>query len=354
MTDLLQGHWAHIREDARCLRYLLRAMWVSATTRYLFGSERAPLPDKDTDLQDILAVLDILGELEGSLDDPRAQYLRAVIMWKLQRENAARDIWRSLSQETAFSDPRRVVRHHIWTQAGWAMSFESVLRIHQGINALARSLLGRAAFEDMNLLHPDPERAEPAFIRATSWLYCLYFEAGRVSITFLRRLGEAYALVNRELSDQHMETVRCLRTELHHNLGFADSDQDGRSAAGSWRRAACGTALPKTDQQWTSCYERFVSSAQGFLSGLDEVVRRVEADGRRAQEHIEEWKRRLNRAWPAADFDWVIDDAKYRLAHEALNTVAFRNRHIDQWRKQLDLLDDGFDFEFEAVRLAAR
>lgn len=36
-------------------------------------------------------------------------------MWRLQREHAAREIWRNLSQETAFSDPRRVVRHHLWS-----------------------------------------------------------------------------------------------------------------------------------------------------------------------------------------------------------------------------------------------
>lgn len=234
------------------------------------------------------------------------------------------------------------------------MSFESVLRCHQDINALARSLLGRAAFDDLHVMHPDPDRPEPAFIRATSWLYCLYFEAGRVSITFLRRLGEAYALLDRAVSDQHVETVRCLRTELHHNLGFEDSDQAARTAAESWRKVACGTALPKTDPQWAACYQRLLSGACDFLDGLDVVVRRVEADGPLAQQHIEEWKRRLNRDWPAAAFDRVIDDAKYRLSREALNTVAFRNRHLAQWRRQLEVLDDGFDFTFEATRLVEK
>lgn len=231
------------------------------------------------------------------------------------------------------------------------MSFEDVLRCYQGTNTLARSLIGRPAFDELHVLLPDPGKAEPAFIRATSWLYCLYFEAGRVSITYLRRLGEAYALVNRQVSDQHVEVVRCLRTELHHNLGFADSDQAARTAAESWRRKSCGTALPRTDQQWRDCYEGLVGSARVFLGGLDDVVRRIEADGADAQEHIDEWLRRLNRDWPAAAFDPVIDDAKYRLAREALNTVAFRNRYVDQWRKHLDLLEDGFDFNYEASRL---
>lgn len=231
------------------------------------------------------------------------------------------------------------------------MSFDGVLRSYQGINALARSLIGRPAFDDLHIHIPDPARPEPAFIRATSWLYCLYFEAGRVSITFLRRLGEAYALVNREASDQHLEIVRCLRTELHHNLGFADSDQAARTAAESWRRAACRTALPNTDQHWRDCYEHLIQNAGSFLGGLDDVVRRIEADGPSAQQHVDEWLRRLSRDWPAAAFDPLIDDAKYRLARDALNTVAFRNRNVDQWRKHLDVLEDGFDFPFEATRL---
>lgn len=234
------------------------------------------------------------------------------------------------------------------------MSFEAVLRNQQSINALARSLIGRPAFEDVRVLIPNPERPEPAFIRATSWLYCLYFEAGAVSIFFLRRLGEAYSLVDRVSSDYHVETVRSLRTELHHNLGFADSDQAARTTAECWRRKACGTALPRDDVQWLACYERLVGEAAKFLGDLDAVVRRAESDGESAEEQRIEWTRRLARSWPASAFDELVDDAKYRLGREMLKTVTFRNRHIEKWRRQLELLDDGFDFEFEATRLIER
>ena len=45
---------------------------------------------------------------------------------------------------------------------------------------------------------------------------------------------------------------------------------------------------------------------------------------------------------------------KYRLGREALSTVGFRQRHLDRWRKQLDLLDEGFDFGYEATRLVEK
>jgi len=32
-------------------------------------------------------------------------------------------------------------------------------------------------------------------------------------------------------------------------------------------------------------------------------------------------------------------------------TVKFRQRHCERWRKQLEKLEDGFDFDFEATRL---
>ena len=114
----MRDHHDKIRDDARCLRYFLRSLWLVSTKSYLFGGERSPLPEHEDALQDILTLLDTLGDLEGALGDPRTQYLRAVLMWRLRREHPARDMWRSLSRETAFSDPRRVVRHHVWTESG--------------------------------------------------------------------------------------------------------------------------------------------------------------------------------------------------------------------------------------------
>lgn len=231
------------------------------------------------------------------------------------------------------------------------MSFENVLRSHQRVNELSRSLIQRPAFDELHVAIPDPMSPEPGFIRATSWLYCLHFEAGRTSLTFLRRLGETYALVDREACEQHVEVVRCLRTELQHNLGFADSDRAARDAAQRWRRKACGTVMPREVEQWRKCYDTLVEEACSFLSKIEEVVRRIEADGDGAALLIEEWLRRLERSWPSAKFDPLVDDAKCRLGRNAMNTVSFRQRYVDRWRKQLEMLEDGFDFDYEATRL---
>jgi len=124
-----------------------------------------------------------------------------------------------------------------------------------------------------------------------------------------------------------------------------------RTVAENWRRRACGTSLPHSPEQWKACYERLVADAATFLDGLDLTVRRIESEGELARQHLDEWLRRLTRSWAAAAFDPLVDEAKRRLSRTALNTVAFRNRYVDRWRKHLEALEDGFDFDFEVTRL---
>lgn len=231
------------------------------------------------------------------------------------------------------------------------MSFEAVLRHYQSINTISRSLIGRPAFEDIHVSLPDPAQPEIGFIRATSWLYCLYFECGYASISFLTRVCETSMLVERDTVTQHIEVVRCLRTELHHNLGFENSDQQARTSAEGWRRIACGTVLPTTNQQWRSCYLKLVDEAESILQAVEDLVRQLEADRAVSSEKLREWRRCLERNWPVASFDPLIEDAAQRIGRFALKTVAFRNRHVARWRKALDLLEDGFDFEREATLL---
>ena len=116
--EFLRGEPDRVFQDARCLRYFLRCLWLTATGHYLFGGERLPLPEREETIGEMLRVLDALADLEGMSGDPRLQYLRAVLMWRLRREHAALEVWKLVSQETAFSDPRRVIRHHVWTESG--------------------------------------------------------------------------------------------------------------------------------------------------------------------------------------------------------------------------------------------
>ncbi|MCO7188111.1 MULTISPECIES: hypothetical protein [unclassified Pseudoalteromonas] len=231
------------------------------------------------------------------------------------------------------------------------MSFEEILIISQRINRLSQSIIHTHAFQEQNVALPNRNSPEPSFIRATSWLYCLYFESGRVSIKFLKDLGQTYSVVDKSIIDEHLEVVRSLRTELHHNLGFENSDAETRRVAESWCRGACSTSIPNKDEDWAACYTQLVLEATSLLKKIEEVVRSLEQDSENCAYYAAEWHNRLKRSWPAAKFDPLIEDIKIRLGRNSLNTVEFRNRNLRRWTKALEILEDGFSFEFEATRL---
>ncbi|MCO7188112.1 MULTISPECIES: hypothetical protein [unclassified Pseudoalteromonas] len=115
VIPFLESNWEDIKFDSRSLRYLLRAHWLVATRSYLFDKEKSAIPNDAQDLQSISNILEHLQSIEGDNGDNRFKYLQAVIRWRSNRENLAIEIWRDLSRDTAFSDPRRIIKHHLWT-----------------------------------------------------------------------------------------------------------------------------------------------------------------------------------------------------------------------------------------------
>lgn len=234
------------------------------------------------------------------------------------------------------------------------MTFADLLAAFQRLDQLAFAVLQTPAFKAMHVTLPGPGSSELKFIRASAWMYCLYIEAGRVSIDFLIRQGLAFGSIDPDDAKDHINYVRCLRTESSHNLGFTDSDQASREAAQRWRRRACGTAVPNREADWDRCIDALCRDGHHFVDRLYDVVRRLEEQQAECQLQLTEWKRLLDRDYSVADFDRVVEATKNRFGSGMMNTVAFRNRHLDRWRERLRALEDGFDFSREAALLVER
>lgn len=234
------------------------------------------------------------------------------------------------------------------------MSFDSIHHGFQKINQLSQIMIQQPALSSIEVSLPAPgSGSELAFIRATSWLYCLYFEAGRGSISFLIKLAEAYQLDQVSQYKSHMENIRCLRTEFHHNLGFEGTDYQARTKAEEWRYQACGTRIPADGNDWKKCYQRLVKDeAVKFLDFLERTLRYLEQDAAESRErNIMDWRQRLQQDYPAARFDPLIEDIKFQLGKKGLDTVKFRNRYVGRWKKELEIMQEDYDFNYEASRL---
>lgn len=109
----LKENWPAVQVDERCLRYYLQCRWLSATKKRLFRGEQAPLPYHDTERRDLLQTVQLLNGLNVAPGANTLRYLEAVLNWVLGNEQYALDIWRDLSRDSDFLDPRRVNRRHV-------------------------------------------------------------------------------------------------------------------------------------------------------------------------------------------------------------------------------------------------
>ena len=96
--------------DDRCQRLLLRLRWAQATGERLMFNQRGLTP-VDTDLIfELRDIVSTLNERAGADARNRERFLEAVLCWLLKDANRAIEIWQSLSRDSEYEDPARVVR----------------------------------------------------------------------------------------------------------------------------------------------------------------------------------------------------------------------------------------------------
>ena len=180
---------------------------------------------------------------------------------------------------------------------------------------------------------------ELAFVRATSWLYVLYYEAGRVTIKHL--------VQDRPHLRMHWELVGSLRTWAQHNLDPTSShDVKVAISCEEWFLLKCETRQPRNDEHWMKLCLSLLDGSAEFLRGILEVIGGIEAHPACAS-LVEEWERKLSRDWPAHRFHTLIESVATDCGWTALNSVRFYEQNSGQLLDRLRLLDDDCDLELE-------
>ncbi len=223
--------------------------------------------------------------------------------------------------------------------SGVALSVEQV-------NTFSRSLLPTRAevFDRVSVRPPEfGSTPELAFVRATSWIYVLYFEAGRASITYLSRGNDDLKA--------HQALVRSLRTWSHHNLDpTSDRDTAVEKTCTDWFRQCCGTRLPREGDHWTLLCLSLLVEAGEFLDDLLVAISEIESDPD-CVVLVDDWERSLSRNWPAHRFHTLISSVSSDAGFSTIDPVAFHDRYGATFREQLRLLDDGCDLDSEMRKL---
>lgn len=231
------------------------------------------------------------------------------------------------------------------------MTFPDINQAFSDLRDGLRTQIGREAMADVNIRPPATDCDEAAFLRLTAWNFALLFEAGRISIPFL--LSLKFQVPNSDQS-KHKKTrdiVQYLRTYQFHNLGFDDGhDLDVRKSVSQWCLQTCGVLYPGKTDEWRACFERLCKDVHGLLSHCSAVLSIVARSPEDRDTIFADLRRRLNRDWPAHQFDRIIEDSAARLG-EQINSKAFRERRISDWRNLLMAMPDEADLENEMERI---
>ena len=228
-----------------------------------------------------------------------------------------------------------------------------ILRRIEEINRVAPGLTGtdRAGFAPISLDIPKQDPPELGFILTVSWLFVLYYEAGRVEAAFLSKRLTVYEIdLGPDIAD-HPQLVRAMRTYLQHNLDSSKaSDRATKSKCEAWLDRQCGTPVPGGPEHWAGCLRGLLCQALEFVGALLQVVRRIEQDESR-EEICREWVFRIERYHPPHQFEVLISEVAADMGRDNIDPVQLRTRFYNRWTGELSLLGPGYDFEVEARKL---
>ncbi|MES2298968.1 MAG: hypothetical protein V4582_18120 [Pseudomonadota bacterium] len=186
--------------------------------------------------------------------------------------------------------------------------------------------IGANAMTDITIAQPTGDDEELSFIRLVAWAYVLLHESGKISLNFLRRLPPWQG-------GELLPYVRALRTWTSHNLSFdREVDVQTMRISVQWFAAACGVGTPTNAVHWKKCFEKLSTDLHSVIKSailtcdlFDDPV-----DGNNLKKELQE---KLDRNWDAHKFDRYAEAVFERLGYSGFDVVAFRNRHLNNWRQ---------------------
>ena len=216
-----------------------------------------------------------------------------------------------------------------------------------------RSFVGPNALSDISVRPPAGESDEASFLRLVAWSYVLIFKAGRVTIPYLVELSSR----NSDLAPNPNVTcdrVHSLRTWSFHNLGFAsERDLAVSQRVYKWFHEICGVAPPNASHEWRACCHALCDDVSQMIVRCQAVATVFFSSADNGQTVIADLRRRINRSWPAHEFDKLVNDAATRI-NLRIDARKFREPRLAQWRAFVESVPEGDDPKDQIIRMIER
>ena len=152
--------------------------------------------------------------------------------------------------------------------------YRIVGKVEKRFAVIALLIDGPGLFEAVSQRMPKFVPAELGFLRLVSWLYVLFWEAGKVSVPFVVKRFDAYSLDADSKIRAYLFNVQGLRTYTQHNLNNEEPhDKRTLGDCHAWFSHQCGTAVPVLEDEWSKCVIALLHESLEFLEALLSVLR---------------------------------------------------------------------------------
>ena len=208
-----------------------------------------------------------------------------------------------------------------------------------------------AVFGRISLQIGDFIPSELGFLRAVSWLYVLFYEAGRVDVEFLQRQLVAYGLDNDGKQREHLKIVREMRTFLQHNLDpTKEQNRLIQIDCEHWLQQHCHTRVPTKDSHWKNCLVGLLWEAVEFLTALRNCIYLIEQD-ESCEDILNQWLLNRRRYHPPHEFEMLISLTAADMGRDSIDSGRLCKRYYEKWSRELNLLQGNYDFKTEGRKL---
>jgi hypothetical protein len=209
-------------------------------------------------------------------------------------------------------------------------------------------------FGEVSLKITEGTPTEYLFIRTISWLYALYYEAGKINVKFITEYFQVY---NLELPDlrlnKHYELIPKLRAFFQHNLlSTEDHDSGIKEYCEQWFESLCGSLQPEDEVAWQHCLLVLLKDVHDFLETSIKCLQFIEKDESRG-EIIKTWEFRRRNHHPPHEFHKLIQMVAIDLGRNFIDPKKFYQQHQAEWNKELKLkrLEKDYNFEKEVRKM---
>ncbi|WP_345329391.1 hypothetical protein [Mucilaginibacter defluvii] len=204
-------------------------------------------------------------------------------------------------------------------------------------------------FKDITVTMSDG--SEELFFRTLiNWLYALLYEASARNITFIKNKFNLYGISE---STDILIAIQVIRTVLNHNLDLTEaSNIKKKNFYDAWFNSKIEKSFPTNNDDWNTCSNYILDQIISLLESLLTCLKAVKNDENFDDIILPAWINIILRNYGVFEFEQVLIKV---LENHGLSNIFDTNKiakaQISNWRNELNVLADGFNFKQEATRI---